>query len=489
MRNMKKRGLICLLALLLCLLPTLVRAKEEQKAKELTKACKFDFGRYTDADKRLLNRDVTSRVTFAAGAAVTAAWDDDTPAAWLCLQWFQLPEGVTLRQFDGAGDLLAEELVAAHPESVIPLLEQARSLSLTAGEAGMILCQIHIYGAGDLPEPYFLWQETPDHLDYLIISTHPDDDVLYMGSVVPIYGAEQGYVGTIVYVTNQNRTRMTEAEEGAWEMGLRYRPLFLGLPDIPRGSSEQQMSRFKYEEVLLATVRVYRQYHPVVVFAQDKNGEYGHWQHKFTSQAAVEAFTLAADPDYDPESRDQYGLWQVQKVYLHLYPENELWLDADTPLKAFDGTTAWNVARKAYQKHVSQQSIGYMVYKNDQIYAFNRFGMIEGVVEAGDDAFANVPEVLLSTYTPPPPTPTPEPTPTPTPEPTPTPTATPTPAPTAEPTLTPAPTAEPAATEAPAKAAEDLSLKPLDLVFAACVAVVTAILVRKMRSKKRSSRV
>ncbi len=480
-----KRLLICLMALTLCLLPALTQAESQPKAKELTKTCKIDFGPYPDAAKYVLNGYVTVRQTFAPEAVVTVSWDDGTPAAWLCLQWYQLPEGVTLRQFDGAGEQLSEELLPSNPESAVPLLEQARSLTLTAGEAGMVLSQLHVYGAGTLPGPFHLWQDTPDHLDYMVISTHPDDDVIYMGSVVPVYGAEQGYVGTIVYVTNQNRTRMTEAEEGAWEMGLRYRPLFFGFPDIARGSSQQQMDRFKYEEVLLATVRAYRQYRPVVVFAQDVNGEYGHWQHKLTSQASVEAFALAADPEYDPESRDQYGLWQVQKVYLHLFPENLLRLDGNTPLTFFDGTTAWNVARKAFRKHVSQQDLGYGVTRDDELYAFNRFGMARGVVEAGDDAFANVPEELLSSYVPPTPSPTPEPTPTPTATPTPSPTAAPTLEPTGEPALTAAPTAAP---EAPQKAAEDLSLKPLDFVFAGCVAVVTALLVRKSRGKKRSDR-
>ncbi|MBQ6358950.1 MAG: hypothetical protein IJI97_08405, partial [Clostridia bacterium] len=154
---------------------------------------------------------------------------------------------------------------------------------------------------------------------------------------------------------------------------------------------------------------------------QDENGEYGHWQHKLTSQAAVEAFSLAADPDYDPESRDRFGLWQVQKVYLHLYPENLLYLDVSLPLTAFQGTDAWNVARKAFNKHKSQLGIGYLVERNDQPFAFNRFGMIRGVVEAGYDAFANVPAELLSIQAPPAPTPTPAPPPVPTPTPVPTP--------------------------------------------------------------------
>lgn len=396
--GMKKRGLIWLLVLLMCFCPAAAQAAGGQKARELTKRCEIDFGSYPKARKRLLNKSASSYVAFDPGSVITVSWEDACPAAYLCLQWYALPEGVIMRQFDGAGALLAEEPVITHPESVIPLSEQARTATITAGAAGMTLSQIHVYGAGTLPDPFHLWAETPERLDYLVLATHPDDDILYLGSVVPIYGAERGYVGTVAYATCRNRTRMTEAENGAWALGLRYRPLFMGFPDISRTATEKQKSRFSYDDFLLATVRLYRRYRPVVVFAQDVKGEYGHWQHKLTSKAAVEAFSLAADPAYDPESWAQYGLWQVQKLYLHLYPENVLRLDGNVPLQSFGGTTAWNVARKAYQKHVSQKTIGYAVERDDDRFAFNRFGMARGVVEAGDDAFANVPEILLSSY-------------------------------------------------------------------------------------------
>ncbi len=484
---MKKRCLVCLLALILCLLPTAARAEGKQKAKELTKWCAIDFGPYSKAEGKLLNWDIRSRVAFSPDAIVTAAWDDDHPAAYLCLQWFLLPEGVTVRQFDGAGALLEESLLERLPESVIPLAEQARAVSIAAGEGGMEMSQLHVFGAGILPEPYHLWQQTPEHLDYLIISTHPDDDVLYMGSVVPIVGAERGYVGTIVYATCRTRTRMTEAENGAWAMGLRYRPIFWGFSDIARDASPQKKSQFSYDDLLQTTVRTYRQYHPVVVFAQDRKGEYGHWQHKLTSQAAVEAFDLAADPDYDPESRDLYGLWQVQKVYLHLYPENVLLLDANVPLEAFGGTTAFDVARKAYLKHKSQQTIGYAVEKDGQRLAFNRFGMVQGVVEPGDDVFANVPETLLSTYTPPPtptPAPTPEPTPTPGPTVTPEPPSTPTAEPTPSPTLTIAPTAEPVSEETVPKEAGGFLWKVLGVALAAGALAAALVLMGRRKSNK-----
>lgn len=399
---MKKRCLIGLLALLLCLLPTVAQAENAPQAREYTRVCKIDCGNVgvRDAAKHLTNWSVMDHVAFPSGGAVTVSWTDEYPVAYLCLQWFAPVEGVTVRSFDGSGQQLTEEVLGAYPESAIPLDAETRSVTITAGEPGMDMSRLHVYGEGTLPDPFHLWQETPEYLDYLLISTHPDDDVLYLGSIVPIYGAEQGYVGSIAYVTCMDRRRMSEAENGAWEMGLRYHPMFMGFPDIPRNAKPEEKARFDYDLLVRDTVRIYRKYHPAVVFAQADHGEYGHWQHILTSQASVDAYDLAADPTYDPESVETYGVWQVQKLYLHDYPENKLFLDGNVPLEAFDGTTAWNVARKAFQKHESQVQYGFFVMKDDQRNAFNRFGMIKGVVEAGDDAFANIPAELLSTYDP-----------------------------------------------------------------------------------------
>ena len=422
---------------------------ETAQAEDLTGSFTFDFGSLKKAERNILRRSSASQ-KFKADASFSIQWEETRPDARLCIQWVDLPENVRITQYDANGTLLSEETVSPLPETITPLLPDARKAVVQAGDAGMRIWFCAIYGAGELPDPFHDFRETPDHLDYLLISTHPDDDVLFLGSIVPVYGAEQGYVGTIVYVTNGNRERITEAENGAWAMGVRYRPVFFGMPDISNTATEAKKSQFRYDDLLLNLVRTYRQLHPLVVFAQDTKGEYGHWQHKLTSQASREAFKLAADPTYDPESAEQYGTWQVQKVYIHLHPENEITVDAHTPLTFFDGKNAFDVARAAYKKHASQQQYWFSVSRDSDDLAFNRFGMAEGVVPAGEDIFDNIDESLLFGYVPP----TPEPTEVPTPEPT--------EAPTPEPVKTTEPAETPAYTESPAIAEEtpSASAKP-----------------------------
>lgn len=401
----------CIAALLsLSVVPT---AADSAAAENLTDRCTFDFGTDRDAGYILLKDPKNYRV-FPPQSAFSMTWEDLPDGARLCLQWQTVPDGVRVLQYDANGTMLSEETLPAYYETVTPLLPDARTATVQAGEEHMRLLTLAVYGEGELPDPFHAWQDVPDHLDYLLIAAHPDDDVLYLGSVIPTFGAQQGYTGTVIYVTASTRERVSEAQNGAWAMGLKIRPVFFGMPDIGRYPTKQQKQVFSEDVLLLNIVRAYRSMRPLVVFSQDLKGEYGHWQHKLVAKAARKAFALAADPDYDPESVGTYGVWQVQKLFLHLYKENPLWIEAHEPLDAFDGKDAFEVAKAAFKKHASQQKYHFRVTRDNKKYAFNRFGMAEGVVPVGTDVFDGIDETLLSGYVPP----TPEPTEAPEPEPT-----------------------------------------------------------------------
>ena len=101
-------------------------------------------------------------------------------------------------------------MLEKRPETVIVLPENARSAVIEAVDREMKLSKLAVYGEGELPDPFHEWKDTPGKLDYLVIATHPDDDVLFLGSAVSIYGAERGYKGSIVYVTSGTRQRVSE---------------------------------------------------------------------------------------------------------------------------------------------------------------------------------------------------------------------------------------------------------------------------------------
>ena len=480
---MKRRVclIICIAALLLAASVLPVHADSAQ-AVDLTRKCSFDFGDYRSAEGRVL-REPEQYQIFRPEDSFSFTWEEAFDGARLCLTWQALPEGVAVLQYDADGVLLCSETLDSFYETITPLLPDARKAVVQSGKDGMRVRFCSVYGAGELPEPFHEWNKTPERVDYLLISTHPDDDVLFMGCIIPTYGAEQGYIGSIVYVTrmrddNNARIRASEAENAAWTMGLRSYPVFLNMPDVTQNASKERKSTFRYDELLQNLVRVYRRLKPLVVFAQDENGEYGHWQHKLVSKASREAFALAADPTYDPDSAEQYGTWQVQKLFLHLYPENRITVDAHAPLSFFGGRDAFEVACEAYKKHKSQQRYWFKVERDKGKYPFNHFGMAEGVVPVGEDVFDNIDETLFCGYVPS----TPEPTAEPTPEPTPVHTPEPTPEPTREPTPKPDPAP---ATSEPAPQAEKPDPTPLILTGAITSAAAIAVGVAAYFWKKR----
>jgi hypothetical protein len=196
----------------------------------------------------------------------------------------------------------------------------------------------------------------------------------------------------------------------AWVMGLRNYPVFAGFRDVPNTKKVEWGQDFTLERITQYLVTQLRKYKPEVVITHDTDGEYGHWQHILISEAAQQAVVLANDATYDPDSAAQYGVYQVKKLYLHLYAENAITLDVDTPLSSFDGLSASEVAKLAYEEHASQIANGYHRVRNEGVYSLSDFGLYYSAVgpDSGtNDMFENIDGTLLSTYIAPSPSPTP----------------------------------------------------------------------------------
>ena len=392
MRTLKTVWLL-ILCLLLPLGTPLSLEEDPEAAEDLTAYCHLDAPKHAYIFQTLKEHIQPINERFSVGQTIRVTWDEDVTPKWLCIQWAQVREGVLLRQVNRDGDLIAEDTVPAYFNTPMELMEGVSEAVLVAGESGMVPENISLYSAGVLPDPYHSWEDTPDTLDYLVIAAHPDDDLLFMGAVNPVYSLDRGYRGAVAFVTAQSRRRVNEAENGVWTSGSRYRPIFLGFKDVAK-ATEEVRAVFNEELLAQALVRLFRQYQPKVVFTHDLDGEYGNWQHRVTAAAAIEAYRLSADPGYDSKSAEEYGAWQVQKLYIHLYPENPLIIEMDTPLDSLRGKTAFEQASEAYAKHISQLARAHKMEGTNDELACNRFGMIAGQAEAGEDAFANVPETL-----------------------------------------------------------------------------------------------
>ena len=98
-----------------------------------------------------------------------------------------------------------------------------------------------------------------------------------------------------------------------------------------------------------------RRFKPQVLVGHDEKGEYSHGQHILNTHLLKQAISKANESSFDESSYNQYGNWQISKLYLHLYEENQIVMDYDAPLDYFNGKTAYEVSKEGYSKHLSQQ--------------------------------------------------------------------------------------------------------------------------------------
>jgi hypothetical protein len=99
-----------------------------------------------------------------------------------------------------------------------------------------------------------------------------------------------------------------------------------------------------------------RRFKPLVTVGHDFAGEYGHGQHMVYADLVAEAVSVSNNPEYYPESAEKYGLWDVPKSYFHLYEENPIVMDWDTPMEELNGYTPFQMTQLfGYPQHVSQR--------------------------------------------------------------------------------------------------------------------------------------
>lgn len=237
------------------------------------------------------------------------------------------------------------------------------TLCLSDGEASVN--ELRLFGSGAVPDWVQRWEKIPDgQTDLMLFSAHGDDEQLFFTGLLPWYGAELGYRVQVVYFTdhrNLTSARVHEMLNGLWAVGIRDYPIFGAFADYYTFDLQDAYGFYaaqgQPEETLLSFfVENLRRGRPKVAVTHDPNGEYGHGMHQLCADLLKKAVAVSNDPEQFPELAAQYGIWDVPKTYLHLYPENTVTMDWDIPLESFDGKTAFQVTRDlGFAAHTSQQ--------------------------------------------------------------------------------------------------------------------------------------
>lgn len=259
----------------------------------------------------------------------------------------------------------------------------------------LILAEVRVLAEGDAPDWVQRWQPPHEKADLLVLSAHPDDEILFMGGTIPYYAGEKKLAVQVAYLVPATPYRKLELLDGLWLCGVRHYPDLGSFPDRFTTSLKgmYRQEGWSHDRVMRHVTGLFRRYQPEVVVTHDVNGEYGHGAHKVAADAARQAVALAADPAYQHKKLAEKEPWQVKKLYLHLYEEGALRMDWRVPLAAFGGKTAFDMAQAAFACHISQQHTEYRV-EDFGPYDNARFGLAYSAVGEDvqkDDFFENLP--------------------------------------------------------------------------------------------------
>lgn len=283
--------------------------------------------------------------------------------------------------------------------------QPADEIVLSMPQGGAQITDIYVFGRGEPPGWVQRWQPSCEEADILLFSAHADDEHLFFAGLLPYYAAVRGAEVQVVYLTQHWSTasRPHEQLDGLWSVGIRSYPVIADFPDDGRslGSASE-----KTEDILARARRVYdeeewiefqteqiRRFKPLVIVGHDLDGEYGHGAHMLSAAALTQAVQKAADADYAPESAEKYGLWDTPKTYLHLYNQNQITIDYDTPYQSLGGMTPFEVSKLGYARHLSQQWTWFTDWLDEpraadiDTYSPCRFGLYRSTV--GPDIYKN----------------------------------------------------------------------------------------------------
>ena len=332
--------------------------------------------------------DFWTDVAFTGGRITVRAKE---PIGGLYLIWGSCPGEWTLET--DSGSIACGQNGFLH--EYIPLDGTSEKLAILLPEQETILCDLFCYGVGQVPETVQQWLPPCEEADLLLFSTHADDELVFFGGMIPYYSSVCGRKVQIVYMTTNyyaedyNRVRIHEALNGLWTAGARYYPvtnmqedrLFRTLEEAEEFYGKEQFRAFQVEQI--------RRFRPLVVVAQDPEGEYGHGAHQLSARSLQWAVYAAADRTQYPELAERYDVWNTPKTYLHLFgPEEERTvLDYETPSDRLGGKTPYDVACLAFMEHLSQQQWEFEVYSFDSEYDSHSFGLYRSLV--GSDEMKN----------------------------------------------------------------------------------------------------
>ena len=363
------RSVICgiLAAVLVCglLQHTPVAQAEEQPARDITAETRFSGTGYEDLTF-LSDGKISTYRSSSGDTSITLENEEGMAGLYLRFDLeygeYTITDHGTNAQFAAGKNSFLHEYIDL--EAAFGTIPTAVTLDFSTGKVR--LSEITVYSAGETPDSVQKWDAPLEGgADLVLFSTHGDDEHLFFAGLLPLYAGERGYRVQVVYLTdhrNNTNKRTHEMLNGLWSVGVRAYPVFGRFADFRVDSLQETYDRYRtqygttQEALLEYVVEQIRRFRPLVAVGHDLKGEYGHGMHRVYADLLTKAVSVTNDPETYPESAERYGVWQLPKLYLHLYKTDPITIDYDQPLEAFDGLTAFRVSQElGFPCHKTQQ--------------------------------------------------------------------------------------------------------------------------------------
>ena len=391
---MKKIGFTVLFLAFLITSSFFFYGQENDTAKNIASSCELNLTLGDGPVSRLLDGNVATSCT--AKERFELKIQSDTPIYGIYFIWNHTPPQWTL---SGEETVCGGDYGFWHEYKP---LNGGLSYTLTWDGTGT-LADIYLFDKGNLPDYVQVWEPPCEKADFLLLPTHADDEHLWFGGTMPYYGGDLGYKIQVVYLMKHVYGRHHELINGLWTGGVRNYPIISEFTDRYCDDIYEAKAYYPEEEVAEFLVENIRRFKPEVIVGHDLEGEYGHGAHILNATVLSQrALTEANDPEKFTESYLKYGTWETKKCYLHLYQENEIFINwKEKSLTAFDGKNAYEVAQLGFEEHKSQVAYFSMSLDNRKRYGNGLFGLYSSTVGEDvlkNDFLENIPVECLTTW-------------------------------------------------------------------------------------------
>lgn len=238
-------------------------------------------------------------------------------------------------------------------------------------------------------------------VDLMLVVTHPGDEYLYLGGVLPYYVSELGYTAVVVYMTSTDETQRQEAAKSLRALGVSEEPVFGDFENVYSDDLDEMEDCWSERSVREFLTEVIREYRPAVVVSHDLDGEYGNAAHMLTAQGVRKAVIDAASTRYFEDSLEKYGVWQVKRLFLHFYEGGDasVSIDREASLTVFSGRTALDVEEDLYEAF--SEEYRYPLDVGDPTYSVADYGLYDSdpdldVLPLNNDFFYGLSTALLN---------------------------------------------------------------------------------------------